>query len=74
MTIYATCGHEIPADSESEQNTVVVARRNREGRPVLSYETACASCERKMSDSACIPVSEDDFRAVLDGRWQGGYW
>lgn len=73
--IYGTCGHDITERYEAGIGTSVsVARLDREGRRVISYETVCIDCKSDMQGANVLLQSVEEEDAWLCGTLERNAW
>lgn len=67
--IYGSCGHDISEQWDKDQDcSITVARLNREGLRVASYETVCPECRFYIVQSGADLKDESDVEAWLTGE------
>lgn len=73
--IYGTCGHDITERFEAGIDThVSVARLDREGRRVISYENVCLDCKSDMQGANVLLASPEEEDAWLNGTLEKNPW
>jgi hypothetical protein len=67
--IYGSCGHDISEQWDAQENTsIVVARLDREGLRVASYEEVCPECRFYIVQSGAQLENQADIDAWLKGE------
>lgn len=68
--IFGSCGHEIAPDAPC----VIVARRNREGARVASYEAPCPACTSRITEAGCLLRDDAEAEAWCHGTLTRNVW